>query len=110
MPRAVVLLSGGLDSATLLALARADGFEPFALSVDYGQRHRIELQCAANLAKRAEAEHRVVTLDLRGIGGSARGGTGGSARGGTGGSTRGGIGGSTRGGSAGFSPRCAFSI
>ncbi len=71
MPRAVVLLSGGLDSATLLALALADGFEPFALSVDYGQRHRIELQCAANLAKRAEAEHRVVTLDLRGIGGSA---------------------------------------
>ena len=71
MPRAVVLLSGGLDSATLLALAKADGFEPYALSVDYGQRHRIELDCAATLAKQAGAEHRVVTLDLRGIGGSA---------------------------------------
>ena len=71
MPRAVVLLSGGLDSATLLALAKADGFEPCALSVDYGQRHRIELDCAATLAKQAGAEHRVVTLDLRGIGGSA---------------------------------------
>ncbi len=71
MPRAVVLLSGGLDSATLLALAKADGFEPYALSIDYGQRHRIELECAATLAKRAGAVHRVVSLDLRGIGGSA---------------------------------------
>ena len=71
MPRAVVLLSGGLDSATLLALAKADGYEPFALSVDYGQRHRVELERAAELARSCGAVHRVVALDLRGIGGSA---------------------------------------
>ncbi len=71
MPRAVVLLSGGLDSATLLALAKADGYEPFALSVDYGQRHRVELDRAAEWAASCGAGHRVVALDLRGIGGSA---------------------------------------
>ncbi len=71
MARAVVLLSGGLDSATLLALAKTEGFEPFALSVDYGQRHRIELRCAAALAMASGVVHRVVALDLRGIGGSA---------------------------------------
>lgn len=71
MPRAVVLLSGGLDSAVVLAVAKAEGFEPFAFSVDYGQRHRVELECAAALARAAGVEHRVVTLDLRAIGGSA---------------------------------------
>ena len=71
MPRAVVLLSGGLDSATLLALAKAEGYELFALSVDYGQRHRVELACAAALAGAVGVVHRLVALDLRGIGGSA---------------------------------------
>ncbi len=71
MPRAVVLLSGGLDSATLLAHVKSEGFETFALSVDYGQRHRVELERAAALAKAFGVEHRVVVLDLRGIGGSA---------------------------------------
>ncbi len=71
MPRAVVLLSGGLDSATLLAFVKSEGFEVYALSVDYGQRHRIELERAAALAKASGVEHRIVVLDLRGIGGSA---------------------------------------
>ena len=72
MPKAVVLLSGGLDSTTALAVARARGFEVFALSVDYGQRHRVELERAAAVAKAmGAAEHRTVTLDLRAIGGSA---------------------------------------
>jgi 7-cyano-7-deazaguanine synthase len=70
--RAVVLLSGGLDSATTLAVARADGCDVYALSVDYGQRHRRELECAAVQARRQGAvEHRIVRLDLRAIGGSA---------------------------------------
>jgi 7-cyano-7-deazaguanine synthase len=70
--RAVVLLSGGLDSATTLAIARGDGFETHALSVDYGQRHRRELECAAKIAgSLGAASHKVVTLDLRAIGGSA---------------------------------------
>ncbi len=71
MPRAVVLLSGGLDSATLLALVKSEGYDAFALSVDYGQRHRVELERAAALAKATGVEHRIVILDLRGIGGSA---------------------------------------
>jgi 7-cyano-7-deazaguanine synthase len=72
MPRAVVLLSGGLDSTTTLAVARRDGFEVFALSVDYGQRHKVELARAAEIAKSLGAvEHRTVRLDLRTIGGSA---------------------------------------
>ena len=72
MPRAVVLLSGGLDSTTALAVARARGFDVFALSVDYGQRHRVELDRAATVAKAlGAAEHRTVKLDLRAIGGSA---------------------------------------
>ncbi|HEY1379012.1 MAG TPA: 7-cyano-7-deazaguanine synthase QueC [Gemmataceae bacterium] len=72
MARAVVLLSGGLDSATTLAVARSEGYEVYALSVDYGQRHRRELDCAAAQAKLQEAkEHRVVRLDLRAVGGSA---------------------------------------
>jgi 7-cyano-7-deazaguanine synthase len=70
--KAVVLLSGGLDSATALAVARSRGFECHALSVDYGQRHRVELDRAAAVARAlGAAEHRVVKLDLRQIGGSA---------------------------------------
>jgi 7-cyano-7-deazaguanine synthase len=70
--RAVVLLSGGLDSATVLALAVSRGFECHALSVDYGQRHRAELDAARHLATRLGArDHRVVAVDLRAVGGSA---------------------------------------
>ncbi|HTX24290.1 MAG TPA: 7-cyano-7-deazaguanine synthase QueC [Steroidobacteraceae bacterium] len=70
--RAVVLVSGGLDSATTLAIARADGFACFALSVEYGQRHVAELDAAAQVARRLGArEHRVMRVDLAGIGGSA---------------------------------------
>jgi 7-cyano-7-deazaguanine synthase len=69
---AVVLLSGGLDSATALAIARAEGFECHALSVDYGQRHRAELDAAALVARSlGAAEHRTLRVDLGGIGGSA---------------------------------------
>jgi 7-cyano-7-deazaguanine synthase len=72
MPRAVVLLSGGLDSATTLAWAKAHGYEPFALSVNYGQRHKIELERADAVAKQLGAsDHRTVVMDLRAIGGSA---------------------------------------
>ena len=72
MKSAVVLLSGGLDSATVLAMARADGWLCHALSVDYGQRHRAELAAAARVAKALGAvEHRIVALDLRVFGGSA---------------------------------------
>jgi 7-cyano-7-deazaguanine synthase len=72
MKRAVVLLSGGLDSATVLAMARAQGFECFALSVDYGQRHHAELAAAKKVAQSLDArEHRVVSIDLTGFGGSA---------------------------------------
>lgn len=70
--KAVVLLSGGLDSATVLAMARAEGFDCYALSFDYGQRHSPELQAAARVAQSLGAvEHKVITLDLRAIGGSA---------------------------------------
>ena len=70
--KAVVLLSGGLDSTTALAVARSQGFACYALSVDYGQRHRVELERAAAVAKALGAvEHRTVALDLRQIGGSA---------------------------------------
>jgi 7-cyano-7-deazaguanine synthase len=70
--RAVVLLSGGLDSATTLAMARAQGFECYALSVAYGQRHSAELDAAARVAAMLGArEHRVMRVDLAGIGGSA---------------------------------------
>src|SRR5205823_14193517 len=70
--RSVVLLSGGLDSATTLAMARANGDEVCALSVDYGQRHRRELEFAAVQARlQGAVEHRTVRLDLRAIGGSA---------------------------------------
>lgn len=71
-PRAVVLLSGGLDSATTLAIARSQDFECYALSVEYGQRHAAELDAAANVARSLGArEHRVMHVDLAGIGGSA---------------------------------------
>jgi len=70
--RAVVLLSGGLDSATVLALAREQGLECYALSVAYGQRHEVELTAAAAVATTLGArEHRVMRVDLAGIGGSA---------------------------------------
>jgi 7-cyano-7-deazaguanine synthase len=70
--RAVVLLSGGLDSATTLAIARQRGFECHALSVDYGQRHRAELDAASRIAAALGAtEHRQMRVDLGGVGGSA---------------------------------------
>ena len=72
MPKAVVLLSGGLDSATTAARAIADGYEVYALSVDYGQRHRVELERTAQVAAALKvADHRTVKLDLRVLGGSA---------------------------------------
>ena len=70
--RAVVLLSGGLDSATVLALARNQGYLCHALSLDYGQRHRAELAAAQRIARELGAiEHKVIKLDLTAIGGSA---------------------------------------
>jgi len=70
--KAVVLLSGGLDSATTLAIALSRSFSVTALSVDYGQRHRVELECATKLTQSMGVkDHRVVTLDLRAIGNSA---------------------------------------
>lgn len=72
MRRAVILLSGGLDSATTLALARTQGFACHALSVHYGQRHSAEIDAAARIAVAQQAvEHRVMRVDLAGIGGSA---------------------------------------
>lgn len=72
MKRAVVLVSGGLDSATTLAMARDQGFECFALSFDYGQRHRVELEAARRVAASlGAAQHRVVKLDIGWMGGSA---------------------------------------
>ncbi|HEY6094986.1 MAG TPA: 7-cyano-7-deazaguanine synthase QueC [Gallionellaceae bacterium] len=72
MKRAVVLLSGGLDSATVLAMARQQGFACHALSVDYGQRHLAELAAARRVAAAlGAAEHRVINIDLTGFGGSA---------------------------------------
>ncbi len=69
---AVCLLSGGLDSATCLAIARREGYRCYALSFDYGQRHRLELEAAARVAVQlGAAEHRVVSINLRGFGGSA---------------------------------------
>jgi 7-cyano-7-deazaguanine synthase len=70
--KAVVLLSGGLDSATALAVAQEQGFECYALSLDYGQRHRAELEAARRVARRRGIrEHKVLQLDLTAIGGSA---------------------------------------
>lgn len=71
-PKAVVLLSGGLDSSTVLAIAKAEGFVPHALSFRYGQRHEIEIAAAARVAKQSGVEeHAIVTIDLRQFGGSA---------------------------------------
>ncbi len=71
-PKAVVLLSGGLDSATTAAIAKAEGFRSFALSVDYGQRHRSELDAARSVAESLGVERHVVTsVDLSKFGGSA---------------------------------------
>ncbi|WP_426397504.1 7-cyano-7-deazaguanine synthase QueC [Ralstonia sp. R-29] len=70
--RAIVLLSGGLDSATVLAMANADGFETYALSMRYGQRHSSELEAAKKVAASLGAvRHEIVDLDLRKFGGSA---------------------------------------
>jgi 7-cyano-7-deazaguanine synthase len=70
--KAVVLLSGGLDSATALAVARAEGFDAYALTLDYGQRHRAELEAAARVAASlGAAEHKVVPVGLDRLGGSA---------------------------------------
>src|SRR6266496_730669 len=72
MNNAVILLSCGLDSATTLAMARRQGFAGYALSFVYGQRHRIELDCARKLATRLGAtQHVVLPIDLRRFGGSA---------------------------------------
>ena len=72
MPKAVVLLSGGLDSITALALAQEQGFECYALSLDYGQRHNAELAAAQRLAEAAGVrEHKVIRLGLGDVGGSA---------------------------------------
>lgn len=70
--KAVVLLSGGLDSATVVAIARSQGFACYTMSFDYGQRHRAELQAAERVARQlGVAEHKVVGINLNGIGGSA---------------------------------------
>jgi 7-cyano-7-deazaguanine synthase len=70
--RAIVLLSGGLDSATVLAIARSRNYECYALSIEYGQRHRAELDAARRIAAALGAhEHRTMRVDLAGIGGSA---------------------------------------
>lgn len=71
-PKAVILLSGGLDSATIVAMAKAQGFTCYSMSFDYGQRHRAELQAAERVARQlGVVEHKVIGLDLNGIGGSA---------------------------------------
>ena len=72
VPKAVVLLSGGLDSATALAIARHQGFDCHALSFSYGQRHAVELEHAARVAEAMDVtDHRIATIDLRLFGGSA---------------------------------------
>jgi len=72
LPRAVVLVSGGMDSAVVLAIAREQGFEPYALSVRYGQRHTSELDAADRVSSALGAiAHKTVVVDLRSIGGSA---------------------------------------
>ena len=72
MKKAVVLLSGGLDSATVLAIARSQGYECYALSLDYGQRHAAELNAAKMVAEsQGVKQHQVIQLDLRKFGGSA---------------------------------------
>lgn len=71
-PLAIVLLSGGMDSATALAMTKADGFDVIALTFDYGQRHRKEIDAARALAKHYRVrDHRIVSVDLAALGGSA---------------------------------------
>ena len=71
-PKAVVLLSGGLDSSTVLAMAQDQGFDVYAISFKYGQRHEIELEAARRIAQRAGVrEHVEAAIDLRMFGGSA---------------------------------------
>ena len=69
--RAVVLLSGGVDSTTTLAIAKADGFECYALSFHYGQRHGVELEAAKRVARAFGVDHKILNIDLRAFGGSA---------------------------------------
>jgi 7-cyano-7-deazaguanine synthase len=70
--KAVILLSGGLDSATVVAMAKADGYACYTMSFDYGQRHRSELQAAERVAQQlGVVEHKVIGLNLNGMGGSA---------------------------------------
>lgn len=70
--KAVLLLSGGIDSTTTLAIARAEGYDVYAMSFRYGQRHKVELACAQNIAKAMEVkQHTVVDIDLRTFGASA---------------------------------------
>ncbi|UCJ16281.1 7-cyano-7-deazaguanine synthase QueC [Pseudomonas sp. MM211] len=70
--KAVILLSGGLDSATVVAMAKEQGYSCYSMSFDYGQRHRSELQAAERVARQlGVVEHRVIGMDLGGIGGSA---------------------------------------
>lgn len=70
--RGVVLLSGGLDSATVLMMAKAEGYALYALSVDYGQRHKSELAAARNIARREQlVDHKIVSVDMTAFGGSA---------------------------------------
>ena len=72
LPKAVVLLSGGLDSATVVAMARAQGYACYSVSFDYGQRHRAELAAAEHIAKHLGVqEHKVIGLNLNAVGGSA---------------------------------------
>ncbi len=71
-PRAVILLSGGLDSATVLAIAKSEGYECHALSFHYGQRHETELEAAKQIARQSgAARHQIIEIDLRAFGGSA---------------------------------------
>ena len=71
-PKAVILISGGLDSATVIAQAKSEGYECYALSFDYSQRHQVELNAAKRLCQQFGAkEHKVIKLDLSQIGGSA---------------------------------------
>ncbi len=69
--KAIVLLSGGLDSTTCLAIAQSEGYECYALSFSYGQRHSAELQAAVKIARHSTKAHRIIPIDLGGFGGSA---------------------------------------